>query len=165
MRRLFKRLLSRGGTREREPRIILDARAPCSREAAFLTGNGISTGTADIRESARDPLDHFVEHGARERRDPGPGFDTTFYVAQNPTFAETGLTPLEHYLRIGRADGAAPVRTVFDGIAEFRDLVTRSGFFEADWYLAHNPDVRRLGIDPLDHLIGAGGEGMAGSRP
>ena len=45
-----------------------------------------------------------------------------------------------------------------------RHLVQSSGFFDAEWYLAQNPDVAGAGADPLDHFLLFGGqEGRAPS--
>lgn len=38
-----------------------------------------------------------------------------------------------------------------------RDLVERSGLFDAAWYLETYPDVARSGLDPLDHFLRFGG--------
>ena len=33
-------------------------------------------------------------------------------------------------------------------------LVEESGFFDSEWYLHMNPDVKALGMDPLEHFSG-----------
>lgn len=44
-----------------------------------------------------------------------------------------------------------------------RELVRRSGLFDAAWYLRTNPDVARAGLDPLDHYLAHGA--FEGRRP
>ncbi len=48
--------------------------------------------------------------------------------------------------------------------AKIRQQIAASGFFDEDYYLEHNPDVRAAGVDALDHYIDHGGvEGRAAS--
>lgn len=61
-------------------------------------------------------------------------FQPQWYLAQNPDVAQSGMSPLDHYLTYGGAEGRAP------------NLVFRS-----DWYLAQNPDVQAAGMNPLVH--------------
>ena len=63
---------------------------------------------ADVRASGRDPLDHYVDHGWRERRDPAPLFDSAYYLAANADVAASGINPFYHYLTAGRAAGRRP---------------------------------------------------------
>jgi len=50
-----------------------------------------------------NPLIHFVQRRWRENRDPSPEFSLSDYVARNPDVAASGLNPLEHFIRSGRA--------------------------------------------------------------
>ncbi len=63
-------------------------------------------------------------------------FDAEYYLSANPDVAQSGLAPLQHYLRHGRTEGRSP-----------------SPFFDADFYLARNPDVAAAGMDPLTHFL------------
>ena len=58
-----------------------------------------------MRRAGTNPLIHYVAHGWREGRDPGPGFVTTYYLAQNKDVSESGACPLIHYLAHGRHEG------------------------------------------------------------
>jgi hypothetical protein len=58
-----------------------------------------------VAVSGSPPLRHFVLHGDRELRDPGPRFHAADYSARYPDVAEAGMGPLVHYLRFGRAEG------------------------------------------------------------
>jgi hypothetical protein len=57
----------------------------------------------DVSRSGQDPLQHFVEAGAIERRDPGPDFETDVYVDKYPESVLVYRSPIEHYLRVGKA--------------------------------------------------------------
>ncbi len=61
----------------------------------------------DVAASGMDPVLHYLLHGRRERRDPGPDFDAAFYLEHSPDVAAAGTDPLVHYLRIGQAEGRA----------------------------------------------------------
>ncbi len=58
----------------------------------------------DIAASAKyssKPELHFVRHGWKEKRDPGPLFSTLHYLNANKDVAEANINPLVHYLVCG----------------------------------------------------------------
>ena len=59
----------------------------------------------DVAERNVDPLVHYLEEGAREGRDPHPGFDAAFYLEQCKQRGEEPANPLLHYLLVGAARG------------------------------------------------------------
>ncbi len=61
----------------------------------------------DVAASGMDPAVHYLLHGGREGRDPGPDFDAGYYLAHAPDVAAAGADALLHYLAIGRAEGRA----------------------------------------------------------
>lgn len=70
-----------------------------------------------------DPILHYIDHGAREGRDPSPDFSTGYYVARYPDVKASGLNPFYHYLKIGKPEGRAPLPMsagdpTFDSFAE-----------------------------------------------
>ena len=69
----------------------------------------------DVAESGADPVSHYLEHGWREGRRPGPLFDGASYLAANPDLAARGVNPLVHY----QTEGAFELRptTPADGAA------------------------------------------------
>ena len=60
---------------------------------------------ADVAASGIDPVDHYLEHGASEGRDPGPQFSTSAYLQAYPRIRESGINPLVHYLIHGFSEG------------------------------------------------------------
>jgi len=60
---------------------------------------------ADLRDTPIDVARHYLEHGAAEGRNPGPFFDTKFYLKQNPDVAASGMNPLVHYILRGEKEG------------------------------------------------------------
>lgn len=125
----------------------------------------------DVGASRIDPLHHYLLHGAREGRDPGPSFSSAAYLQAYPDVVAAELNPLLHYARYGRAEGravfpadligavaVAPVVTAPpSGEEEELALLRASEYFDAAWYLSRNPDVAALGADPAQHFLLFGG--------
>lgn len=59
----------------------------------------------DVAEFNLDPLEHFLQAGWREHRDPSASFSVMGYLDLNPDIADAGVNPLIHYLRFGREEG------------------------------------------------------------
>jgi len=59
----------------------------------------------DAAQSQLSPIAHFSWLGLRLNRSPGPAFDTAYYTKANPDIHASGLHPLQHYIRYGRAEG------------------------------------------------------------
>lgn len=52
-----------------------------------------------------DTLDFFVSFGAELELSPSEKFDTKSYLAMNPDVKESGINPLLHYIKHGKAEG------------------------------------------------------------
>lgn len=81
---------------------VRDIVAPQFDPAFYLARN------LDIAAAGVDPLDHFLDFGWREGRDPRPGFSTTYYLDANSDVAAAGVNPFFHYLVSGKAEGREP---------------------------------------------------------
>lgn len=93
--------------------------------------------------SSGDPLDHFLNKGARLGFRPTPLFDIRWYQESYPDVSRVGYSPLAHYIRFGAFEGRNP-----------------NPLFDSTWYLHSYPDVRAAGVNPLLHYIRWGaGEG------
>lgn len=53
----------------------------------------------DVANAGMDPAEHYLRHGAPERRDPGPMFNTGAYLRDHPELVDSGINPLLHFLR------------------------------------------------------------------
>ena len=111
--------------------------------------------------SGGDALSHYLKTGAKQGFDPGPRFSTKAYLADNPDVREAGTNPLLHYLRFGRDEGRG-IRDVSgqpSGIAEpslgEAGLARVAEAFDADFYLATNPDLT-LNTSAFDHFMTIG---------
>lgn len=63
----------------------------------------------DVRTSGIDGLDHYLNNGWKEGRDPSPAFSTDGYLAKYPDVAAASINPLIHYLENGQSEGRSPV--------------------------------------------------------
>ncbi len=62
----------------------------------------------DVAQAGCDPLQHYLEHGAWEMRNPNPLFDSDWYLEANPEVASARTNPLVHYLTVGAAESRDP---------------------------------------------------------
>jgi hypothetical protein len=75
-------------------------------------------------------------------------FDRTWYLANTPGVAGSGLDPLHHYATYGRQAGLPP-----------------GPHFDSAWYRLRYNDVAAAGVDPLLHFIRAGRNEGRSPRP
>lgn len=90
----------------------------------------------DVRDSALDPVEHYVYCGASEGRDPHPLFSTRYYLENYEDVRSSDVNPFAHYLEFGNSDRRNP-----------------SAHFDTDYYLTNNPDVLENGVQPLWHFL------------
>ena len=125
----------------------------------------------DVASAGLDPLQHYLEFGARAGRDPSPLFDSSWYLEQNPDLG-SDVNPLRHYLEYGALEGRDP-NPLFSTswylaqnpeVAGWNPLenYVRWGchhgrsphpLFDCAWYLEQYPDVASAGLDPLQHYL------------
>lgn len=56
----------------------------------------------EVAESGMNPLQHYLEIGWRENKNPSENFDTLFYLKNNPDVLRAGINPLCHYVLFGK---------------------------------------------------------------
>lgn len=88
----------------------------------------------DVAQSALSPLEHYLQYGASEGRDPNPLFFTRWYLSENPDVASEEWNPLDHFLQHGSDEGRRP-----------------NPLFDPLWYTAQHPDISEQGYNPLEH--------------
>ena len=59
----------------------------------------------DVLAFSKGPLEHYLEYGWREKRQPSARFATTQYINFYDDVEESGLNPVLHYLLIGKSIG------------------------------------------------------------
>jgi GT2 family glycosyltransferase len=124
------------------------------RESGLLDEEWYFKRYPDVRMAGLSALEHQVMIGALEGRDPGPGFEAALYAGFNSDFpTDRSISPLEHYLRYGRAAGVPGSRKQQIAESEFGALLRKSGLLDADWYLDRYPDVGIGGFTAFEHLV------------
>lgn len=89
----------------------------------------------DVAAAGVNPLHHYIEHGAKERRKPHPLFDPEYYsMGCSPSTAPK--EPLIHFLRGGSERWINP-----------------HPLFDCASYLAAHPDALKRRLNPLLHWV------------
>lgn len=106
-----------------------------------------------------DALDHYVEMGWKEGRDPNADFSTEFYIQSNPEVSASGINPFFHFLTVGRRKGLSPSLKKGSAVSA-SDLVYQiiCKEFDGEYYLRTNRDIARVkeaekDFDPVAHYI------------
>ena len=84
-------------------------------------------------------------------------FDGDLYLRQNPDVAKSGLKPLTHYVKYGKAEGRAypKIRPSMKDDPDYLRIL-RSGYFDPEWYLMKYPDLVGSQYTPLEHFLDFG---------
>ncbi len=61
----------------------------------------------DVKDAGVDPLEHFLNFGGLEGRDPSPDFDSSWYLDNNADVKAAGINPLLHFVIFGKEEGRA----------------------------------------------------------
>jgi GT2 family glycosyltransferase len=80
----------------------------------------------DVAAAGIDPVIHYVDYGAQEKRNPSPYFNTANYLLETTDVLTGGINPLEHYLRYGRCNGKSPGRPCAPGVLPVVEKVAPS---------------------------------------
>lgn len=62
----------------------------------------------DYKVARRNPVRHYLTIGGFEGLDPGPEFDSDWYLVNNSDVSAVGINPLVHYVRYGGQEGRLP---------------------------------------------------------
>ena len=71
-------------------------------QSGMFDENWYLTQYPDVAESGMDPLQHYLEIGWRENKNPSEKFETLFYLKNNPDVLRSGVNPLRHYVLFGK---------------------------------------------------------------
>lgn len=74
------------------------------RNSLFFNSAHYLQTNPDVRAAGLDAAFHYLVHGGREGRDPGPFFSTKAYLARYPDVAEADVNALLHYETQGRLE-------------------------------------------------------------
>lgn len=62
----------------------------------------------DVAQSGMSAYEHWSKYGWKEKRNPAPWFDTTYYLSQYHDFEKPDIDPLVHYILKGVLQGKLP---------------------------------------------------------
>jgi glycosyltransferase involved in cell wall biosynthesis len=62
----------------------------------------------DVSGTSRELLDHYLERGWKEGKDPCTWFSTSFYLSRYEDIREAGINPFVHYVTYGRDEARLP---------------------------------------------------------
>lgn len=60
---------------------------------------------ASDAKASQNPALHYLQYGGFEGRNPGPEFNSSYYLGAYPDVAESGINPLWHYIQMGLQEG------------------------------------------------------------
>jgi hypothetical protein len=78
----------------------------------------------DVRAACSDPMQHYIQFGINEGRDPNAFFEGGWYREHYPDVGKAQLDPLLHYLQVGASQLRNP-----------------SPRFDAAWYAEQHPEA------------------------
>lgn len=132
----------------------------------------------DVKAKKIGAARHYVKYGWKEGRNPSKEFDTEAYLEQYPELVEKNWCPLFHYM-LEHKELILPIdwhevwRKYFGYIYKLYDayavkygkykgknqnyiLIAKSKYFNKRWYLKMYPDVKKAGVDPVEHYLNEG---------
>jgi O-antigen biosynthesis protein len=91
----------------------------------------------DVKLEQMDPVEHYLNHGCDEMRDPGPFFSTSQYFENNKDVAQSGLNALAHYEIYGRNEGRKIFRRARGKNNNFWNTIEREDRRAIDRHIAN----------------------------
>lgn len=73
----------------------------------------------DVADAGVNPIEHYLQYGWSEGRNPSELFNTVAYLQDNPDVANSKMCPLLHYLDFGYAEGRS-IRNVYGGVSNVK---------------------------------------------
>lgn len=74
-------------------------------ESEYFDNEYIAKQLENLGLKIKDPLEFFVLFGAELELSPSEKFDTKSYLEMNPDVKDSGINPLLHYIKHGKAEG------------------------------------------------------------
>lgn len=78
----------------------------CINNSGYFNAEWYLAENVDVAKNPKiNPLSHFARNGGREYRNPGPQFDTRWYVGKYPEVDQYKINPVVHFQVIGKNKG------------------------------------------------------------
>ncbi len=119
----------------------------------------------DVKSKKMGAAKHYVKKGWKEGRNPSQEFDGNEYLAEFPELREKNWCPLFHYMLqnphllpktslleeiLNKID---KITNRYNGKSKDYILIAKSKYFNKRWYLKTYPDVKKSGMDPIEHYL------------
>ena len=75
------------------------------RKSKFFNREWYLNQNPDIKSHRIDPVDHYLNHGWKEERNPSPKFDGNGYLEKYQDIKTANICPLLHYEKFGKYEG------------------------------------------------------------
>lgn len=92
-----------------------------------------------LTDQGIDPIEHFLNIGHREGKDPHPLFNTSWYLNRYAHVLDCNENPLIHYIQRGGIERLDP-----------------HPIFRTEWFYRSNADLASLAVNPLIHYCDLG---------
>lgn len=119
----------------------------------------------DIKSNKIGAAKHYVKYGWKEGRNPSKDFDGNAYLQEYPELVAKNWCPLFHYMILHKElmpkvsikeimhNLANKYSKRYQGKSNDYKLIAKSEYFNKRWYLKQYPDVKKAGIDPIEHYL------------
>lgn len=119
----------------------------------------------DIKSKKMGAAKHYVKYGWKEGRNPSKDFDGNAYLQEYPELVAKNWCPLFHYMTLHKElmpkvsikeimhNLANKYSKRYQGKSNDYKLIAKSKYFNKRWYLKQYPDVKKAGIDPIEHYL------------
>ncbi len=115
----------------------------------------------DVKAKKIGAARHYVKYGWKEGRNPSKEFDTKAYLEQYPELVEKNWCPLFHYMLEHKElleKALAKIKEKEKSAAQTKqnddyNLIAKSKYFDKRWYLKMYPDVKKAGVNPVEHYL------------
>ncbi len=110
---------------------------------------------AQLTDSVDDPLSHYLRIGWKQGLDPAPSFSTRLYLKHHQDVARAGVNPFQHFITKGQQENRQAFVSRRSETAAQTDTrqACVAAEFDADFYMAMNPDVAAQKLDPVRHFM------------
>ncbi len=126
----------------------------------------------DVAASSMNPVQHYLEYGHDQDRDPSPSFSTAGYKARYPDVAAAGMNAYFHYLKFGQYENreTGPASSYF-GVApeelSYFDVAPMDVALEPQLGLVRERELLRiadalpgLDLERVGRLLGIAADGL-----
>ncbi len=119
----------------------------------------------DVRSRKIGAAKHYVKFGWKEGRNPSKYFETEAYLNKYPELNAKNWCPLFHYMQqhkelMPKINYREIIFNIMDKYTKKYKrktfdykIIAKSKYFNKRWYLKQNPDVKKSGIDPIEHYL------------